>query len=102
MKEELYKDNLFKISSDQYPDCHHLWIKDHYFYLDRGILNDLSRRDTESLRSGLGAMSAGVVDYVMRQNNLSYDALGWAMARAKMAEMEDEISYHISENQKIN
>lgn len=93
----LYEDERYLIGvSSRETDAHNLLVNDAYAYLDRGILKELARANAKRLRSGLEQVGERVL-YEMTTKNIPLEELGWALAKAAIAEEEDFASFLVKE-----
>lgn len=88
----LYNDEKIKIECDPRElNGHILQIGDNYHFLPRNCLDDLYRRETaESLSASLNAMDF-MIGESLRESNISVESLGWAFAKAKARDLENQL-----------
>ena len=85
----LYDDGTIAISMARDPSEHYLKVGRLGCYLHRGVLKALSEGDSERLRRGLTPRSLDLL-YILEEQKLSLESLGWALAKARIKELERE------------
>ena len=93
---QLYKDSRITITQAETPDEHNVKVETLYCYLSRGILRQLSQRDTRGLRQDLSNVNSDFL-YGLDQKRIPLEELGWALAKARMVELDREVQYFIRE-----
>ena len=100
-KDALYEGRKIRIIYQPEADAHHLIIGENLIVLERGILDELSRTSPEGLEMKLDAVNPSS-DYILKSEGLTYEAVGWAIAQARLVELEDELNYAYSNlNQRL-
>jgi hypothetical protein len=94
----LYQDNFIIISMrDRDLTEHNVSVGDAYCLLQKGVLEDLSKRR----EIGSFARSLQTVNYdfalKLKEQRFSLENLAWAMAKARMNELERERDYFIGQ-----
>ena len=94
--EDLYDDGKIKITPAQSLEEHDLFVGDLHCYLSRGILKECAGTDSVGLVQRIGAFNS---DFLNRLpcRGISLERLGWALAKARISELEDEVGYFIRE-----
>jgi len=90
MEDELYKDDKITITQAETPDEHNVKVGTLYCYLSRGILRQLSTRDTRGLRQDLSNVNSDFL-YGLDQQRIPLEQLGWALSKARISELEQEV-----------
>jgi len=93
----LYEDGSFRVTSHpRDPEAHNLWIgkcdryKRDYFFLPRGVLEEIAERDDESeVKRKIEALYQGGLDYSLKRCGASAKDLMVVFARARLREMEE-------------
>ena len=87
--EILYDGEGIKITRNQKnPEDHNLWIGDSYFYLQRGVLEEVAVSDVRHVIDMMHTMSAGVMDFSLNNSRLAYSDLAVAFSQARIEELE--------------
>ncbi|MEK6859903.1 MAG: hypothetical protein AABX54_03745 [Nanoarchaeota archaeon] len=86
----LYQDPQIKIYQRGSPNEHDIEAGKLYCYFGRGILKELAESDTERLRRSLEVMNPPFL-FGLITSTLSLDRLGWAISKARISELEQEI-----------
>lgn len=96
MTRELYKDDKITIYDTKVPDEHEIKAGNLFCYFSRGILRQLSTRNSEGLRQDLENVNR---DFLMRlgRQGISLEELGWALSKARINELEQEVQYFVRE-----
>ncbi|MDP3992151.1 MAG: hypothetical protein U1B79_01400 [Candidatus Pacearchaeota archaeon] len=94
--EKLVECSKIRISSDSDADVHRLVIGGKYLIvLERGVLEELSRTSAEELKGKLDAVNPDSA-YFLEKANLTYEAVGFAIAQARLIELEREFEAYRS------
>lgn len=98
----LYKTENFKVEYNPHShEDHILYIKNEPFHIPRGVLDELSRtKEISQIERKLNAMNDRIV-YFLKENQLDVSDLALVFTQAKIFELEEEVSYFISEARNI-
>ncbi|MEK6823854.1 MAG: hypothetical protein AABY06_02350 [Nanoarchaeota archaeon] len=92
MRKELYSDQKIKVTYFRdLIDEHDLIIGDKHILLQRGVLEELARTSSEEFKFKLHAIDPDF-NYSLKKLNLSYAEIGFAIAQARVNELEEELS----------
>jgi len=92
----LYKDDRITIAQTNVPGEHDVIAGISHCYLSRGILEQLCTKDASGLRNDLYNVNSDFL-FSLRHQRISLEQLGWAIAKARINELEQEVGYHIRE-----
>lgn len=91
----LYDDGRIKINQADSPDEHEIYVDNSYLFVPRGVMKEWAEADSSRIRQGLVAMGQG--DFPPHSESptipISLDKLGWACAKARIRELEEEVGY---------
>jgi len=95
----LYDDDVIRIEQAKTPEEHDLYVGNQHYYLSRGILKECAEVDSEELGTRLWNINSEIISRIQNVEKISLERLGWAFAKARIKELEEEISYFIRESQ---
>ncbi len=93
----LYEEGNIKIYQAEIPEEHDLIVGDTHCYLPRGILRECAITDKEGLMQRLEAINSIFLNQLIKRGAVSLECLGWAISKARIIELEQEVSYFIPE-----
>ncbi len=92
MGKNLYDSKKIKINYFRdLIDEHDLIIGDKHILLQRGVLEELAGTSSEEFKFKLHAINPDF-DYSLKELNISYAEVGFAIAQARVNELEEELS----------
>ena len=92
MGKELYSDKKIKVAYFRdLIDEHDLIIGNKHILLQRGVLEELARTSSEEFKFKLHAINPDL-NYSLKELNISYAEVGFAIAKARISELEEELS----------
>jgi hypothetical protein len=92
MADPLYKDKQLSVQVCANADGHILSFGNNNYFFDRSLLKDLTQTPRGSLENKLELVNPGIMINA-QENGLTADSIGVALAQARIAELEEELSH---------
>ena len=97
---DLYNDGKIRITPARTPEEHGLSVGNSYCYLLRGILKEFAETDSAGLAQMLININSDFLSQLLCEG-VSMERLGWALAKARIKELDNEVNYFVREYNKL-
>jgi len=89
-RDELYSSEGIRVFYGESPGEHYLLVGDRYYSLSSGVLERMAKSNSRNLPETVQEVGIPDMKSSLEEAELSYDELGWNLAKARIIEIEEE------------